>query len=200
MSATETRMRLAEAEAIAMAFCREIGPYAERMMIAGSIRRGEETVGDIEIVAVPRIETAVTLDMFGEAVGADRIDHLDGFLKTGLDLGVVEKRETHGIYAWGFKYKRLSFEGAPFDLFCCDAERWGVILAIRTGPSAYSHQLVTPRIHKTNDGRPGLLPAHMKVAEGWLTYRMSGERIVTPEERGFFETIGVPYVEPWNRR
>lgn len=199
MSATETRMPLAEAEAIAMRFCQEIGPYCERMMIAGSIRRARPEVGDIEIVAVPKVETLEARDMFDLVIGSERVDMLDVHLTMQLDRGVVQKRETNGLKAWGQRYKRLSFEGAPIDLFCCDSARYGLILAIRTGPAAYAHQFVTQVGHTTNDGRLGRLPAHLKVADGWLTYRVSGQRIETPEERDFFREIGVPYVEPWNR-
>lgn len=199
MSTTETRMSFTEAYVTAEHFSDEIRPYCERLVIAGSLRRRSADVGDIEIVAVPKVEVSDSLDMFGESVGSERIDLLDLRLTMQLDRGVVQRRATNGHSAWGMKYKRLSFEGAPFDLFCCDAERFGLILAIRTGPAGFSNALVTNKGSRTRDGRPGMLPTTMRVVEGWLTYRVSGQRIAVPTEEAFFETIGLPYVEPQNR-
>lgn len=201
MSGATTRMGFTEAYVAAEHFADRIRSSCERLVIAGSLRRRADDVGDIEIVAVPRIWADERCDMFGEVVGVDRVDEIDRLMDVMAMQGEVQRRLTNGRSAWGPKYKRLSFEGAPFDLFTCDAENFGLILAIRTGPAWFSHQLVTPKDRRIQQGhRPGLLPVHMRVADGWLTYRVSGERIPTPEERGFFETIGQPYIEPWNRR
>lgn len=200
MSATLSRMDLAEAEAAAERFVAEIADACEQIVVAGSIRRRQQDVGDIEIVVVPA--TIEISGLFAEYPG-ERCDVLDAALNLmANDPGSgVERRATNGHSAWGPKYKRLSFEGAPIDLFSCDADRFGLILAIRTGPAWYSHQLVTPKDRRIQQGeRPGLLPPHMKVTDGWLTYRVSGQRIPTPTEEGFFETIGQPYIEPWERR
>lgn len=128
------------------------------------------------------------------------LDLLAAELDTLLAAGVVEKRATNGMTAWGPRHKRIVFEGAPVDLFCAERERWGLILTIRTGPASYSHQLVTPRGTHTNDGRPGLLPPHLRVQGGWLTYRVSGQKIETPTEADFYREIGLPYREPSQRR
>lgn len=200
MSTTLQRMDLAEAEVAAERFIAEIGDGCEQIAVAGSIRRRQQDVGDIEIVIVPK--TVEIRGLFAEYPGqrCDVVDAALGSMANDPDSG-IERRSTNGHSAWGPRYKRLSFEGAPIDLFSCDANRFGLILAIRTGPTWYSHQLVTPKDRRIERGeRPGLLPPHMRVADGWLTYRVSGQRIPTPTEEGFFETIGVPYVEPWNRR
>lgn len=194
-------MSLEEARVIAVRFVAEIADACERVAIAGSIRRESPDVGDIEIVAVPKyVEIG---GLFADYPG-ERRDVLDAGLNLMLldpNGSGVEKRETNGHSAWGPKYKRLSFEGAPIDLFSCDRDRFGLILAIRTGPAWYSHQLVTPRDRRIERGqRPGLLPPQLRVADGWLTRRVSGERIPVLEEVDFFREIGLPFVEPTERR
>lgn len=196
MSGTTTRMLLAEARAIAVAFCDLISEDCAQVYIAGSIRRCSPTVGDIEIVAEPVVETVN--DMFGEPVG--EVDLLDATLTMLLDKGVVMKRATNGMTAWGLKHKRLTWQRAPIDLFCAEERRFGLIMVIRTGPAAYSHQLVTPKGQTTRDGRPGLLPPHLRVQGGWLTWRTSGQRIETPAEQDVYQAIGLPYVAPEARR
>lgn len=52
-------MRLAQAKTIAEEIVSTIEPYCERVLIAGSIRRGKADVKDIEIVAVPTWSFAV---------------------------------------------------------------------------------------------------------------------------------------------
>jgi len=50
------RVPLADARVIAESLMAALGPGCERIEIAGSIRRGRPDVGDIELVAIPRIE------------------------------------------------------------------------------------------------------------------------------------------------
>lgn len=77
--------------------------------------------------------------------------------------------------------------------------RFGWILMLRTGPYKFSKQLVVKKGKRTNDGRPGLMPAHLVSEGGWLRYRTSGERIETPDEQSVFDLFKLPYREPWER-
>lgn len=196
------RIPLDEATVIAHEFIGLIDPYCERVLIAGSIRRQSPTVGDIEVIAVPRVETVSTVDMFDTVIGTEEVDYLDGFLNTGLALGTVQKRVSEkGATAWGRKLKRLVFQGAAVDLFCTTINQWGVIATIRTGPADYSHALVSPKgMPVPGINRVGCLPERFRVQDGWLTSRVSGQRIPTPTEEGFFELIDVPWLAPEERR
>lgn len=197
MSATATRMPLAEAEEIANELVEAIAGVCFPIEIAGSIRRRLAEVGDIEIVACPVITTQMT-GLFNDV--EERTNHLDARLQAMLGAGVIQKRETNGHSAWGPKYKRLTFADAPFDLFMPGRERFGLILAIRTGPADFSNALVTHQGSRTRDGRPGMLPARYLVRDGWLTERVSGERVKTPDEERFFALIGQPYLPPEERQ
>jgi DNA polymerase/3'-5' exonuclease PolX len=195
MSGATTRMTWTEADHIARRFVDHIQDACDQVVIAGSLRRNRPTVGDIEVVAVPSLRGRQA-DLFGEVT--ERVDLLDDLLTQSLSDGIVQQRRSEsGATAWGMKHKRIVFEGAPVDVFCADADRLGVILAIRTGPAHYSHALVSPKGLRI-PGTPlvGMLPGQYRVQGGSLTYRVSGQPIPTPTERGFFELIGVPYQDP----
>lgn len=203
-SATETRMARPDAIAIAREFVDRLEATYERLVVAGSIRRRLGMIGDIEIVAVPKVEREST-GLF-EGMETD-VDRLDGRMLALLDNEeVARRRKANGdLMAWGPTWKSLAFKGGPIDLFTPDAGRFGWILVLRTGPAAFSRQLVLPqrddggRRPKTRDGRPGLLPPHIVPRDGWLTYRTSGERIETTEEADVFELFKLPFRAAWER-
>jgi DNA polymerase/3'-5' exonuclease PolX len=158
-----------------------LSPVCARIEIAGSLRRHKETVGDIEIVLIPK----PTLDLFGnEGFGAWQITEYleqDGF--------ILEK---NGDY---FKQAHLPFiasgETVNFDIFLTTPEKWGVILTIRTGSADFSHRLVTPR----NKG--GLLPSNLRVKDGRIWN--GDEALETPKEADVFNVIGLAWIEPKDR-
>lgn len=201
MSATVTRLDRTTAIAFAKAFVAELRGTYDQLIVAGSIRRRLATIGDIEIVAVPKVETLPIgfPDLFGDRAEGD-VDLLDAHLTMLLDTGRVQKRlDVNGSPRWGQTLKYLTYQGVRVDLFTPCVERLGWILMLRTGPAVFSRQLVVPKDRTTKDGRGGLLPIHIKPVDGWLTYRTSGERIETTSEQSVFDLFGLPYREPWER-
>jgi len=191
------RMFRDEAVAIAKAFVGEIEDCCDQLIVAGSLRRRLAMIGDVEVVAVPKI-AAETGGMFGDQV--EIVDVLDARMTTLLEHGVVSKRvDRNGSPRWGPTLRYLTFQGARVDLFSPCEERFGWILALRTGPAPFSRQLVMHRGRTTRDGRPGLLPPLIVPRDGWLTYRVSGEPIPTPTEASVFELYGMPFTPPWER-
>jgi DNA polymerase/3'-5' exonuclease PolX len=201
-----TRMERPEAIAIAKAFVAQIEDCCAQIKVGGSLRRRLAHIGDIEIVAEPKT-AAVSGGLFDDDLTT--IDLLHGRLEALLDSGTVQQRlDVNGRPRWGPVVKYLTYRDARVDLFCPDAGRFGWILLLRTGPAPFSRQLVVPRGKipgeartqtKTKDNRRGLMPPHIVPRDGWLTYRMSGERIETPTEQSVFELFGLPYLEPWER-
>lgn len=221
MAAVAQRMERAEAIKIAKAFVAELDGTYDQLIVAGSLRRRLAYIGDVEIVAVPKVETVAIggPDMFGD-VKLGQVDVLDAHLTMLLDKGRVQKRASaSGVTAWGPKHKRLLYRDRPIDLFCAvndwnkepakaEPDRFGLILTIRTGPAQYSHQLVTEIgktvvVGKRPGGRPitrvGLLPSHLRVQGGWLTSRVSGIRIPIPTEQEFYEQARLRWLDPWER-
>lgn len=198
MSGAATRMDATFAARVAKRFADIIDASCKQLVIAGSLRRLQPTIGDIEIVAVPLWGDRPT-GLFDEIV--TRVNLLDEQCEHMLTTGAIQKRSrADGATFWGPKAKYLTFEGVPVDLFTPEAERFGMILAIRTGPAAFSNALVTPRGMKTRAGRDGLMPSYLKQQDGWLTYRTSGERIPTPTEESAFDVLKLRYIEPADRR
>jgi DNA polymerase (family 10) len=191
MSSTETRIPLAQAEALAQALVARLEPVTRRCAIAGSIRRRRPTVGDIELLAVPRLHTLP--DLFGD----DGSEHnmLDGLVREWLDTGVVEHRlDKNGRPSCGERYKRLRYQGVALDLFVClPPAEWGVLYLIRTGPADYGHTFVTPR------SQGGWLPDYLRVKDGAIQRRDDGTILPTPEEADVYRLLGLTYVPPEQR-
>jgi DNA polymerase/3'-5' exonuclease PolX len=195
--ATATRIPRPEAISAAKAFVGHLDGTYDQLIVGGSLRRRLAFVHDVEIVAVPTIETVVG-GLFGDE--RSEIDRLDEKLISMLEAGEIEKRlDRHGTPRWGSSLRYATFQGVRFDLFTPCAERFGWILLLRTGPEAFSRQLVMPRGRQTRDGRPGLLPPLIVPRDGWLSWRVSGERIETRDEQSVFELFKLSYQEPWER-
>jgi hypothetical protein len=203
---TETeRLPRAEALDLASRAMRSLAPYCERLEIAGSIRRHMKTIGDIELVAVPKMQR-VHVGLFEDYVKL--VSTLETAMTTYLAtqgsswaLRVSEAGRT----ANGPKLKRLTYDGFGVDLFVVTRPaQWGVIFTIRTGPYLFSKQLVSHPNVRIDDpyGQPrwGVLPMDMKVEHGALWRGGQADPIETPEETDFFHAIGREYVDPWRRQ
>lgn len=197
---TITRMPLADAEATAITFAALLDGTFERLAVAGSIRRRLPTVGGIEIVATPTVEEVPQMNLFGEAVLSVTIDRMAERLDALVADGAIQRRRrADGRFCWGPSMKLLTFNGALIDLFVPEADRFGWVYAIRTGPSAFSNALVTMRGERTRSGRAGLMPEWYAARDGWLVERMTGQRIATPHEADVFRLLGLDPVDPWER-
>jgi DNA polymerase/3'-5' exonuclease PolX len=206
MSETTTRISRSEAVAIAHELVDLLGPYCERLVVAGSLRRRAVSIGDIDVVAVPKVE--LLRDMFGEDTPTG-LDLLDAALDRLCGEQVVrQRRDRNNRPCWGPRLKRGIFRGVAVDICATEADHFGLLVLIRTGPSAYSHAFVTPRsqtaILRDRDGkpvgkRPGLLPPGFEIRDGFRLYR-AGALVPTPDERTLYDALGLPYLEPWERR
>lgn len=174
-------------------------PACERVEIAGSVRRGKPDPHDIEIVAMPKLETTVAKrDMFADTrVTMAERNLLDELLATWKADGRLRDRpDKNGRGAWGPKFKRATLaDGLAIDIFSCGpglGSQWGVIFAIRTGPADFSKELVTSRLEG------GFMPVGMQVKDGQLW--RNGDIIVdTPEEDDLFRELALPCWPPADR-
>jgi DNA polymerase/3'-5' exonuclease PolX len=173
-----------DAYKIAKTVMEELSPGAERIVIAGSIRRGKQAPKDIEIVYLPAMEER-QVDMFSVEPRPvmDRV-LIELAERRFLVLDPMVKRN-------GPKYKRLIHvaSGMVVELFTAETENWGLVLALRTGPADFN-QLLVSRL-------TGAMPMDMKMEGGWLWRR--GVWLQTPEEEDFFREIGVPCWPPGQR-
>lgn len=182
-------MNLQQAQKIGNDFIHLVSPACERVMICGSVRRQKaEGIHDIEIVAQPRHEE-IEGDLFGSI---QSINGLEVLLKSYIFCERMSLyRDPQGRTCNGEKHKKLLFEGAMIDLYTAESGNWGNIVAIRTGNADFSRYLVTSR----NKG--GLLPSHLRQADGYLWN--GDERIDCPTEELFFAALELHFVEPRHR-
>lgn len=187
------RIHLHQADPVALAIVQELRSSCAAIGIAGSVRRREHLVGDIELVAIPR---TVPTGLFGD----EETSVLLGSLNELVEQGRLQ------LVKGGEKYRQYVItRSSPMclDLFIVRPETWGVQYTIRTGPAQFSKALVTPRC------QGGLLPDNMRIADGrlWRCRRdlrngdvlEDGEAIETPTEQQLFSAIGIEWIEPWCR-
>lgn len=199
MSATTTRLARSEATALAWELVALLSPVCERIEIAGSLRRQRESIGDIELVCIPRYGAA-SRDLFNKVV-SDGVNVLDLECDRLFTLGTIGKRyDKHGRPRWGSGLKWATYRDVAVDLFPVIAPaQWGVDLLLRTGSAAFSRRFVTP-VEKG-----GLCPRGY-FFEGGALWRWPtlgdgspAERVDTPEEEDVFRALGLRFVEPCDR-
>jgi DNA polymerase/3'-5' exonuclease PolX len=191
------------ARQIAGAVVTLLRPACERIEIAGSIRRRRPEVGDVEIVAEPRMEKC---DFFGEVERSLLDDHLAGLVAEGM-LWLGERG--------GERFKLYSIPplGMGLDLFVVlPPATWGVIYAIRTGSADFSKMLVNrarARGMRVVGGalydlaglpeiaRAAALAMSTEHFQRLVAYQL--KPIPTPEEEDFFAALGVEWVAPEER-
>jgi DNA polymerase/3'-5' exonuclease PolX len=200
----KTRLPLTDATVLAEEVRDLLAPFCARLEIAGSIRRQRDTIGDIELVAIPTL--LAQPDLFGTEGAGEPRNLLAERVGALLGLEVLTPRLNKlGRQSLGPQNKLLLFKGFALDLFITDAERWGVTFAIRTGGREFSHVLVTPVNQDAKEeetGRslgPGLCPVWLQV-KGWrVRHRSTQEPYDTPEEEDVFRMLGVPLIPPEER-
>lgn len=113
----------AKALAVAEELQAMLSPACERIAIAGSLRRGKQEVGDIELLFVPRMSQRPEglFDTKTVNVAAEVCEKL-------LRDGLFEKRpNVNGHFTWGESNKHAIHvpSGIPIDLFSTHQENGG---------------------------------------------------------------------------
>jgi DNA polymerase/3'-5' exonuclease PolX len=191
---TGERRPLAEARENAEKFRTLLAWAAARWEIAGSIRRGCETVGDVEHVVIPEFVNPPR-DRSG-LFGVESAPKVNAVWQV-LDELIVSRAASKAVYPdgkhrWGDKYRGVMFEGVRHEIFVADHLNWGAILAIRTGPAEFSKMLVTKLA----------AAGRYRQQDGYVRYVSGLNNAVraVPEESDFFTLCGVALVQPEERR
>ena len=177
-----------QAIAVARELCQHLTPVCERIIVAGSLRRGKSTVGDVEILFIPR--TAIrTIDLFSSGP----VSMADEEIQRMLDAGILTKRiGSNGHTAWGDKNKlAVHRSGIPVDLFASTWENWWNYLVCRTGPAESNIRIANAALalgYRWNPYGPG------------YTRLADGEVILMDSEEAVFRFVGLPFNEPTDRQ
>ena len=178
----------AAAIAVAKEIIAILDPVCERLIVAGSLRRRKALVGDVEILYIPRTETR-QIDLLHTA----EIDLAAEALRTACGAGIIQPRiGKTGNTIWGDSNKLAVHvaSGIGVDLFRTDAARWHNMLVCRTGSAENNIRIATAAQAK------GLQ---------WLPYgagffdRRNNRMIEVCSEAEVYETVGMDYLEPWER-
>lgn len=163
-----------------------LAPACQRIDVAGSLRRGAETVKDIEIVAQPKL--VEHRDLFGRVADFEsELDPLLSRLITGEELWRGEKQGERQ------KWFYVPGLGIKLDLYIVlPPAQFGWILLLRTGPASFSKRAVTHRKYG------GLMPSHLHSKDGAIR-RVDKSVIETPEEVDVFNLFEINFVEPGER-
>lgn len=173
---------------VANSLVRQLGPWCERIVVAGSLRRGKKEVGDVELLMIPKYLTR-TVDLFGDE--SCNLDLADKTINSYLQSCLIKKRPSKiGVFTWGPKNKLAihSETGIPVDFFTTNLECWFVALVIRTGSKETNLKLTNGAIAKG-----GTLHAY-----GGFTDRY-GRTVYPQSEREVFDLCGVQFLAPEER-
>lgn len=164
---------LAEAANVAQKIVQLLRPWTTRAEIAGSVRRRKPEVKDIEVVCEPARSMGILEDRY----------MVDEIREVARFWGQTPKNGERYI-----QVENVLDSGLKLDLFLVHPPaEWGPILAIRTGPAAFSEMLVTRikgRLWRCQEGR---------------VVNELGEVVPCPTEEDFFRAAGLEYLPPERR-
>lgn len=180
------RIPYGEAIQVAAELTRALEPFCERIVVAGSLRRKRPTVGDVELLFIPRFRE-VQEDMFATRQENLVDRELNSMMVTS---GLSMRLSAAGTTSWGEKNKLGIYKKTPVDFFATTAAGWWVSLVIRTGGKDTNLALTT--------GARKLGRSLNAYGEG-VTDLRTGKVTPATSERHVFELCGVPYREPEQR-
>ncbi len=189
-----TKIKYARAAALEVAreLCKRLEAVTQLLIVAGSLRRRKEAVGDVEILYIPEFADAPDpADLFGKTMTVNLADRV---ISDMLAQGVLMKRlNTNYRTMWGEENKlAVHFaSGIPVDLFQARPANWWNLLVCRTGSKESNQAVCNAAIAKGWQWQPygaGFEDRHT----GQQVYRCDSERDV-------FNAVGLVYKEPWER-
>lgn len=174
---------------VAAVLCAALKPVCARLVVAGSLRRRREEIGDLELVYVARTESRPdTADMFASV----EVNLVDGVIAQWERTGLLERRmNKNGQETFGAKNKLMRHVGTglPVDLFETTEGCWWNYLVCRTGPAESNMRIATAALERGwrwNPYGPGFT-------------REDGETRAMGSEEEVFEFVGLPWCRPEER-
>lgn len=192
-------MELVKAQKLAVDICYKLHPFCSKINIAGSIRRKNPEVKDIEIICRPILAPVSNDNLFDS--GEPKFDIINGFAQAIAGLGTIEKGNAKGKYM-----KIVLPDGINLDLFIPDEEDYYRQYAIRTGSADYSFKVIATGWRKIGwvGSDLGLRLEkdciETKQPGGKSKWQCVRNKNNTPpvweSEEAFFKWLNVPYVKP----
>lgn len=170
-------------------------PFSERFVVAGSLRRDKATVGDVEIVVLPKNLSGL-------------LRHLDALVEANVCKKALYD---DGKTRWGSLYRGLSVRGVRVEIFIANPNNFGYILWLRTGPANLNEYVMR---------RLSMVRYPVRFREGqalWVEYPIPSPTLPAsqgggfkdfdvkavlnvPDERVLFQLLGMPVIPPELRK
>ena len=182
MTTAKWRWPLAQAERVGQELVEALGPSCERIEIAGSIRRRQPDVGDVELLCISRVGETVAL---GNNIYL--LAEVDDLVSTGVLRKRLNKAGRVSSYGDWNRYMVHVASGIPVDIFRTTEDNWGMALVVRTGPARWNRGLMSQFQKLGMEGH----------AYGGVT--QEGVEVSCPTEEEVFRLLGWPYRDPEDR-
>lgn len=174
---------------VARDLCRALRPVTvpDRLIVAGSLRRRKNEVGDVEILYIPKFESE--RDGLFDTRQVNLVDRvLEALMRSGV---LAPRRNTIGSEIWGEKNKLAVHvaSGIPVDLFTAREVNWFNYLVCRTGSAENNVRIAATAKARGWQWNP--------YGAGFTD--QSGTMVPVAREQDVFELLGLPYLEPWER-
>jgi DNA polymerase/3'-5' exonuclease PolX len=184
----------ADALRAAKEICDSLKPVCERLIVAGSLRRRKEYVGDVEILFVPRFHP------IAELAQADFLSspspRFENLAETAIERLVstttlIQRKNINGSVTWGpkNKYALHVSTGIPVDLFTATTDNWYNYLVCRTGSAENNARIASAALNKGWEWHP--------YDHGFTD--QEGNWVPVETEQDVFRHVGLPYLEPHER-
>lgn len=165
------------ARAVARKIVQELQPACERVEIAGSLRRGNPAVHDIDLVLLPKTSSE-EFSLGASTLLEELLEHL---VERGSLASVRGKDKVKCFVA--------TKTGIPIDLYVARPETWATLLLIRTGSKEHNIRLAQRarelgmKLRASGDG----------IEDG------HGNLLKVDAEEDVFRILGLPYLTPEDR-
>lgn len=181
------RVLMATALDLAESIVDRLAPLADRCTYAGSLRRGKETVGDIDILAAAA-DSAPLMEAFVALPEADTV-LVRGETKTSIRTALhpaaaLPAAGTNGTDA-DHDTAAASGGGLQIDLRVVPQEVWGAALQYFTGSREHNVRVRELAVH-----------AGLKLSEYGLFDADTDELIVAGTEQEVYERLGLRWIPP----
>ena len=178
-----------------------LAPYCERIAIVGSVRRGKEMVGDLELLYISKTEERTDPgSLLGDKIAVLAAHgKLDELVKARI---ILPRPKSDGTKTWGNAIRLAAHcqTVLPVDFFRATPESWWNLMVCRTGGAATNMRIATkarelglqwnPSINSSGFTRLGT-----RGGEG----KGGRVEIKSRSEEDVFNAVGMPFLPPWRR-
>jgi len=163
-------------------------PVCERIILAGSIRRGKPLVGDIEILLIPQM----AIGDVGELFPQTRNLFEEEFRRRSDSRQLALRRKKDGTTSNGAKVKlcRHTESGIPVDFFITSRDNWFSSLVCRTGSKENNEEIAK---------RAKRMGFRWKMSGPGFASEETGQIVAAHSEEDIFHFVGLPALDPEKR-